>query len=40
MLQACDVNWTKILVDASCFLKAFILLCNRAVTVLMIDANK
>ena len=22
-LQACDVNWTKILVDASCFLKSF-----------------
>jgi hypothetical protein len=21
MLQACDVNWTNILVDASCFLK-------------------
>jgi hypothetical protein len=22
MLRACDVNWTNILVDASCFLKA------------------
>ena len=24
MLQACDVNWTNILVDASCFLKTVV----------------
>lgn len=31
MLQACDVNWTNILVDASCFLK-MVIFCSELAT--------